>query len=87
MTSIPQFDYLRCPATGGRLQQMDAELLARLQRAVEAGAVVNRAGRLVTDVPPAAIVCHDAGVAYPCRDSIPVLIADKAIDLGQLAER
>ena len=76
---------LRCPVSGGQLEWLADDKLVRLQRSVEAAAVVDRDGDLVTKVPEAAIVCPASGWVYPVQGGIPALVPGSAIAIGQFA--
>ncbi|MGA2068810.1 MAG: hypothetical protein ABSG86_27830 [Thermoguttaceae bacterium] len=75
---------LVCPQNRTPLRLADAPLVAKLNRAIAAGRIVNRAGRPVEDSFQAALVRQDRAMLYPIVDDIPVLLAEEAIALDQL---
>ena len=70
---------VRCPIEHTPLHEADAELLDRLNRAIEQQRVIDRLGNPVTDPVPAALVNEGESWLYPVIDNIPCLIADEAI--------
>ena len=84
MTHPVQIELLRCPATGGKLEWMEATQLLALRDAIDREALVSRGGELVTQQPESVLVCGEAGLGYMVLDGIPVLVPDQAISLGQL---
>ena len=78
-------DILVCPETKQPVRLADAELLDRLNAAIGAGGVRNRAGETVTERVSEALVREDDAVLYPVRDDIPIMLIDEAIPLAGLA--
>ena len=76
---------LVCPKDHTPLSVADAELLARLNRAIAAGEVKNQGGRAVEEPLQGGLLRQDRALLYPILDEIPVLLADEAIALDQLA--
>lgn len=70
---------LCCPETREPLALADADTIALVNRAIEAGSVKNVAGESVTEVLTEALVTPDGSRVYPVREGIPVLLADEAI--------
>jgi len=54
------------------------QLVARVNRAIAAGRVKNRAGRLLNN-PSTAVGARRQDLLYPILDGIPILLADEAI--------
>jgi uncharacterized protein YbaR (Trm112 family) len=77
-------EILVCPVTRQTLQLADAPLLARINRAVEAGRLQDQLGRAVSQPLTEGLVREDGKVMYPVRDGIPVMLADEGIALEQL---
>ena len=75
---------LRCPEDHSQLRPANAELLARVNLAVEAGRLNNRAGKRVEQRMDGGLVRVGNDVLYPIVDQIPVMLPDEAIPLWQL---
>jgi len=78
---------LACPVDHVPLRLADATLLDRLNRAIAAGTLKNRAGRFLARPLDAGLGRADDAVFYPILDDIPVLLADEGILLDQIADR
>lgn len=76
---------LRCPDDRSPLAPIDAGLLSRLNQAVAAGTLRNRAGRTVEQPLDGGLMRQAGDFVYPLHDQIPVLLKDDAIPLDQLA--
>ena len=74
----------RCPQRGTPLRLADQDLLDRANRAVAAGTLTNRMGRVVETSLDGGLVNDDGSLLYPIRGGIPCLIRDEAIELDQL---
>jgi len=70
---------LCCPETRQPLSLANADCLALVNNAIQAGSVKNVAGESVSDILTEALVTSDGSRLYPVRESIPVLLADEAI--------
>jgi uncharacterized protein len=75
---------LVCPIDHAPLSLAEDRLIARVNRAIAAGRVKNRAGRPVTEPLDGGLLRDDESLLYPILDDIPVLLADEAIPLAQL---
>ena len=75
---------LVCPVDRTPLSPVDDAILARVNRAVAAGRVTNRVGRLVDQPIGGGLLRADKTLLYPIIDGIPVLLADEAITLAQI---
>jgi len=83
----PDFlNILRCPDDRSTLVEVDAGLLAALNRAVEQGRLRNRGGEIVERPLDGGLVRNDGAYLYPIFDGIPVLIVDEGIALAQINE-
>ena len=78
--------FLQCPVTGEGVAWAEPELLRRINRAVEAGTLVNRIGVAVEEPMDAALVDKSRTVVHPCWGSIPTLLPDEAILLADIPE-
>ncbi len=84
MTKRELHPLLVCPTDHAPLRSAADSLLARLNRAIAAGGVKNRAGRLVEQPLAGGLVRADNAMLYPIVDDIPVLLADEAIPLAPI---
>ena len=71
---------LACPETHQPLAEASAELLAKANARIAAGAK-NRGGKDVDGPLESGLVRADQKVLYPVRDGIPVLLIDEGIEL------
>lgn len=74
-------DILACPETKEPVTLAPAELIERLNAAIRAGRVTNRAGGPVKEPIDGGLVRTDQRYLYPIRDEIPVMLVDEAIPL------
>lgn len=77
-------DILVCPRDRTRLTIADADLVLEVNRAIEAGAVRNLAGDVVSARLDGALVTQDHSRLYPIRHDIPIMLLDESIPLNQL---
>ena len=77
-------DILVCPENKTRLRLADEDLVAKLNRAITAGALRNRVGEPVETPLDGGLVREDSTLLYPIVDDIPVLLVDEAIPLDQI---
>jgi len=75
---------LVCPMDRSPLSLADDQIVARINRAIAAGRVTTRAGRLVDQPIGGGLLRADKTLLYPISDGIPVLLADEAIPLSQI---
>ena len=75
---------LVCPETKQPLSVATAEILDRVNKAVEEGSLRNQGDDGVKDRIEEGLVREDGKVMYPVRDDIPVMILDEAIRLDTL---
>ena len=78
-------DILVCPETKQPIRLVEAEVLDRVNAAIDSGEVVNRGGVSVGERLEGGLVREDNAVLYPIRDDIPIMLIDEAIPLGALA--
>ena len=72
---------LRCPETRQELRLAEPSLIDLLNRQITAGALHNRAGRLLADALEAGLVRADGKFLYPIRHGVPVMLTDEAVPL------
>jgi uncharacterized protein YbaR (Trm112 family) len=75
---------LVCPENQSALAVADPAILAKLNRAIAGGSVMNRGGQSVTDPLQGGLVREDGTLLYPIVDDIPVMLIDEAIPLDSL---
>lgn len=76
---------LVCPESREKLQLADADLVAKVNTAIEAGQLKNRQGALVKVLLDGGLVRSGGEVLYAIQDDIPNLLIDDAIPLDQLS--
>ncbi len=79
-------EMLRCPHDHTPLAVANAELVERINRAVQSERVVNLGGQAVSRRLDGGLVRQAGDLVYPVIDGIPVLLPDEAIDVSQLSE-
>lgn len=86
MPAVELLDILVCPETKQPLRLADEEFIARLNSAISAGSVENRAGVAVRAPLEAGLLRQDGELLYPIRDDIPIMLLDEAIPTGPPVE-
>lgn len=84
MIDAELLDILVCPETRQAVRLAEADLVARVNAAIEAGTLTNRAG----ETPPpldGGLVREDGQALYPIREGIPIMLVDEAIVLSDLS--
>ena len=71
---------LRCPETGGVLRTATSVELARINEAIHNSAIRNRSGEIVVEPLDDSLICDSAGLCYPVRDGLPILLVGEAFD-------
>lgn len=84
MVDAELLEILVCPETKDPVRLADADLLERVNAAIERGTVQNRGGETVKDPVEEGLVREDGKVFYPVRDDIPIMLIDEAIVLDSL---
>ena len=74
-------DILACPETKEPVALADEALIAKLNAAIEAGILKNRAGEDITEKIDGGLVRQDQKYLYPIRDDIPIMLIDEGIPL------
>jgi uncharacterized protein YbaR (Trm112 family) len=77
---------LRCPDNQTRLSQASDATVERLNAAIRAGRITNRAGKQPEGPLDGGLVREDGAYLYPIIDGIPVLLRNDAIPLSQVNE-
>jgi uncharacterized protein YbaR (Trm112 family) len=76
---------LRCPLSFKGLALLKKDELARVNKAIGAGLLVNHEGLTVIDPLNEALITDDGKRIYPIDDGIPVLLEGESISMEQLA--
>jgi uncharacterized protein YbaR (Trm112 family) len=76
---------LVCPTDHSPLSAATDQLIARVNRAIAAGRVKNRGGRLVEQAIDGGLIRADNTLFYPILDGIPLLLPDEAISVAEIA--
>ncbi len=85
MTLDPAFlDILVCPESRQPVAMAAADLLARLNAAIESGDTVNRGGDPVSDPVTEGLLREDGQILYPIRDGIPIMLIGESIEVSGL---
>jgi uncharacterized protein YbaR (Trm112 family) len=75
---------LVCPENKTPVALAGDELMARVNTAIEAGTLKNRAGTVIEDKAEAGLVREDGEYLYLIRDDIPIMLIDESVPLKQL---
>jgi len=84
MVDAELLSILVCPENKTPVVLADDALVARVNAAVEAGNLKNRAGDKVEERIDGGLVREDRAYMYPIRDDIPIMLIDEAIPLSQI---
>ena len=71
---------LRCPETKGLLRTATAAELEQINIAIRNSAVRNRNGELINELLDDCLICDSAGLCYPVRDGLPLMLTGEAFD-------
>jgi uncharacterized protein YbaR (Trm112 family) len=71
---------LRCPETRGNLRAATPGELERINAAIHNSSVRNRSGELISGLLDECLICDSAGLCYPVRDGLPLMLAGEAFD-------
>jgi uncharacterized protein YbaR (Trm112 family) len=71
---------LRCPETHGSLRNATTAELERINAAIRNSGVRNRNGELISEHLDGCLICDSAGLCYPVRDGLPLMLAGEAFD-------
>ncbi len=75
---------LVCPEDKTPVALADEALVEKINAAIAAGTLQNRAGEAVSEKIDGGLVREDKAYLYPIRDDIPVMLIDEAIPLAGL---
>jgi len=79
--SADLLEILVCPETKQPLAPAAAEVLTRLNEAIQAGQLRNRGGEVLSEPLAEGLVREDGQILYPVDDDIPVMILEESIEL------
>ena len=78
---------LRCPLSGSKLKVAEKTVIERLNRLVAAGELRDHQDQKIAEPIEAGLVTENDARLYPVRNSIPTMVADESIELGQISDR
>ncbi|GMW01006.1 MAG: hypothetical protein AMXMBFR84_21430 [Candidatus Hydrogenedentota bacterium] len=76
---------LVCPENKTPVVLAEEALVARINEAISAGSLKNRAGEKIEEKIDAGLVREDKAYLYPIREDIPIMLIDEAIPLSQVS--
>jgi uncharacterized protein YbaR (Trm112 family) len=74
---------LRCPQTRGILRGATATELEQFNAAIRNSALRNRNGEVIGELLDDCLICDSAGLCYPVRDGLPLLLAGEAFEVSR----
>lgn len=77
---------LVCPEDKTPVELVSDDVVARLNAAIEKGAVKNRAGAVVETKLDGGLLREDSAYLYAIRDDIPIMLIDEAIPFEAFRE-
>ena len=77
-------DILVCPEDKTPVRVAEDALIERVNAAIAAGTLKNRAGEAVTEVADGGLLREDGAFLYLVRDDIPIMLVDEAVPMAQL---
>ncbi|WP_447970166.1 Trm112 family protein [Nitrospira sp. M1] len=72
---------LCCPETKLNVLMADAQLIERVNTAIERGETLNKAGQPVKEKLDGGLIRQDKKILYPIRDQIPIMLIEEGIML------
>lgn len=84
MLDAELLEILVCPEDHSDLRLADTALVEKINAAIAAGAIKNRAGQKVEEPIDGGLIRADGQYLYVIRDDIPVMLIDEAIPLSQV---
>jgi len=76
---------LVCPENKTPVTPADDALVAKINAAIGAGSLKNRAGDVIKERIDSGLIREDGAYVYAIRDDIPIMLIDEAIPLSQIA--
>ena len=77
-------DILVCPENKTAVKLVDDDVLAKVNDAIQAKTLKNRAGETVEEAVDAGLLREDGVYLYAIRDDIPIMLIDESIPMDQL---
>jgi uncharacterized protein YbaR (Trm112 family) len=71
---------LRCPETRGVVRSATPAELEQINAAIRNSAVRNRNGEVISELLDDCLICDSAGLCYPVRDGLPLMLTGEAFD-------
>jgi uncharacterized protein YbaR (Trm112 family) len=71
---------LRCPETRGVLRAATPAELENINTSIRNSAVRNRNGEVISELLDDCLICDSAGLCYPVRDGLPLMLTGEAFD-------
>lgn len=84
MINAELLEILVCPENKTPVREADEVLVEKINAAIAAGTLKNRAGELVTERIEGGLIREDSQYVYVIREDIPVMLIDEAIPVAQL---
>ena len=75
---------LACPETKEPVALAENALINKLNAAIDAGTLSNRAGETITEKIDGGLIREDKKYLYPIRDDIPIMLIDEGIPLESI---
>ena len=77
-------DILVCPENKTAVKLVDDGILAKVNDAIQAKTLKNRAGEAVEEAIDGGLLREDGAYLYAIRDDIPIMLIDESIPMDQL---
>ena len=77
-------DILVCPENKAAVKLVDDDALAKINGAIQAKTLKNRAGETIEESIDGGLLREDGVYLYPIRDDIPIMLIDESIPMDQL---
>lgn len=74
---------LVCPEDKTPVREADAALIEKVNAAIAAGTVKNRAGEAVDQAIDGGLIREDNAYLYAVRDDIPIMLIDESFPMSQ----